>query len=235
MAIQSRNRTPNGATTSANARQNASSHSITATQATALTLAYACFIAFCIYAILWVPPVVPATAPSTEFSEARALAHVAALATDIGGRQVSTPGVEAAAAYLLEQLDEIERHPHFRTDILFDVVRESASGAVNFNFLGTNVTNVYTNLTNIVVRVATPRTDALASEAQRRGIDPPKALLVNAHFDSTMGTSGASDCASCVGIMLELLRALATDATWELEAPLIVLFNGGEETLMQAR
>lgn len=33
--------------------------------------------------------------------------------------------------------------------------------------------------------------------------------------------------------MLELLRALATNATWELDAPLVVLFNGGEETLMQ--
>lgn len=229
MATQSRNRKP--PQQPIDTQQ--TNRSITAQQATVLTAAYAALIAFCVYAILWTPPVVPATAPSTQFSEARALAHVAALATDIGERQVSTPGVEAAARYLLEQLDEIERHPHFRTDIDFDFFRETASGAVNFNFLGTNVTNVYTNLTNIVVRVATPRTHALAEQARKQGADPPKSLLVNAHFDSTMGTAGASDCASCVGIWLEVLRALATDATWELDAPLIVLLNGGEETLMQ--
>jgi Zn-dependent M28 family amino/carboxypeptidase len=58
-------------------------------------------------------------------------------------------------------------------------------------------------------------------------------VLVNGHFDTTLGSPGAADCASCVGIMLEIVRAL-THATRLPAAPIVFLFNGGEETFMQA-
>lgn len=44
-----------------------------------------------------------------------------------------------------------------------------------------DIANVYNNLTNIVIRI-TPRGAAAAKT---------KAVLVNAHYDSTLGTAGA--------------------------------------------
>ena len=47
--------------------------------------------------------------------------------------------------------------------------------------------------------------------------------------------TGASDCASCVGVLLELARVLVADPTIKLSAPVVFLFNGAEETFLQAR
>ena len=46
--------------------------------------------------------------------------------------------------------------------------------------------------------------------------------------------TGASDCASCVGLFLEVARALVADPKTTLDAPLVFLFNGGEEALLLA-
>ena len=57
------------------------------------------------------------------------------------------------------------------------------------------IANVYQNLTNVVLRIA-PKGAAAARPA----------VLVNSHYDSTLGSVGASDAASCVCVMLELAR-----------------------------
>lgn len=45
--------------------------------------------------------------------------------------------------------------------------------------------------------------------------------------------AGASDCASCCGVLLELARTIITDPGVPLAAPLVFLLNGGEETFLQ--
>lgn len=45
---------------------------------------------------------------------------------------------------------------------------------------------------------------------------------------------GASDCGACVGVMLETARTLLADPTTQLKAPVLFLFNGGEESLLLA-
>ena len=77
-----------------------------------------------------------------------------------------------------------------------------------------------------------------AVTTQRRvasaGVSPAvKGLLIASHFDSGLGSPGASDAASCIGVMLEMARALAADGNSTLAAPVVFLFNGGEETLSQ--
>lgn len=176
----------------------------------------------CLNLVLWVPNPQQEAAPPNVFSEWRALQHTRALADDIGERQVSQPGVESGAQYLLQQVEQLIYMPSTREDLTIEFERQQVSGAVNFQFIGCNITNAYKNLTNVVVRV-TPR------KPQTR-----HAFLVNAHFDSTIGTAGASDCASCVAVGLEALRVLVSDPTMQLLAPVVFLFNGGEETLMQA-
>lgn len=61
------------------------------------------------------------------------------------------------------------------------VVLEQATGAVDLEFLHTRFTNAYINLTNVVL-VLTP------TAAKK---DTP-AVLLNAHFDSTLGSPGLS-------------------------------------------
>ena len=47
--------------------------------------------------------------------------------------------------------------------------------------------------------------------------------------------TGASDCASCVGVLLELARVLVENPAIKLTSPVVFLFNGAEETFLQAR
>lgn len=82
------------------------------------------------------------------------------------------------------------------------------------------VTNSYSNLSNVVLRLA----------ARAGGKAGGKAVLLNAHFDSTVGTAGASDDLVPVGVALEVLRALLHGPA--LPRPVIVLLNGAEESLM---
>lgn len=46
--------------------------------------------------------------------------------------------------------------------------------------------------------------------------------------------TGASDCATPVGVMLEAARTFIANADIHLTAPIIFLVNGAEETLSQA-
>lgn len=45
--------------------------------------------------------------------------------------------------------------------------------------------------------------------------------------------AGASDCASCCGVLLELARTIIADASVPIPAPLVLLLNGAEETFLQ--
>ena len=46
--------------------------------------------------------------------------------------------------------------------------------------------------------------------------------------------AGASDCASCVGVALEVARVLVQNPKLELPAPVTFLLNGGEEPILPA-
>ena len=182
------------------------------------------------HAFVVVPPPLPVDAPAGLFAEGRALATTSFLADTIGHRQVSTPGEEKAAKYLLSQAKRIaiDARQH-RPDLHVLVEREYVSGALSTQHVfGFEIANVYNGLTNIVLRIAP--TNHKESETENR----PRSVLVNAHYDSTIGSPGASDAASCVGIALEMARTIVANASLPLSSPIIFLFNGGEETLMQA-
>ena len=46
--------------------------------------------------------------------------------------------------------------------------------------------------------------------------------------------AGASDCAGCVGVALEVARVAIASPKLQLPAPLMLLLNGGEETVLTA-
>jgi len=62
----------------------------------------------------------------------------------------------------------------------------------------------YVDLTNIIVRISN---GTIAGKEH--------AILVNSHIDSTPPSAGAADDALPVGVMLECIRVLIHDKTWE--------------------
>ena len=174
------------------------------------------------------PAALPADAPMELFSEARALAHARALADDIGVRVVGTAGVEAAERYVAAAARDLaSRARATRPDLDVDFLTHRPTGSFRLNFLNHDIANAYTNLPNVAVRVRA-RTAAGKTRKETRSV------LLNAHFDTTLGSPGGADCASCVGILLEQLRVLLHPGSAPPRAPIIFLLNGGEETFMQA-
>lgn len=130
-----------------------------------------------------VPPPLPADAPLSAFSEGRALQHLRVLTKDIGQRQVTTPGLRLAADYLHRVCSDLAASAAGRRDISITVDRELVSGSVAMEFLGSNFTNAYEHLENIICYIA----PTLPPGAPER-----KALMVVAHHDSAIATTGAA-------------------------------------------
>ena len=99
------------------------------------------------------------------------------------------------------------------------------------------MTNVFSNLTNVVVRV---RFGARSNASSTSNNDEWPALLVNSHFDTPLGSNGAVDARTPISAMLETLRALVHSDEETLEklskarTAVVFLFNGGEEVLQMA-
>ena len=99
---------------------------------------------------------------------------------------------------------------------------ERVSGAIVDWVFKKHLINVYRHLTNVVLFVG-PKDGRNKS-----------AVLLNAHYDSALGSPGAADCGSCVGVGLEVVRTLI-ERNDPLPRPIVLLLNGGEETLLQVR
>lgn len=82
---------------------------------------------------------------------------------------------------------------------------------------------MYNNITNVVAKISWKE---LPQEESR-------SILINSHYDTVSGSSGASDDAVGVACMMETIRALSKGPP--LHHPIIFLFNGAEESLMQVR
>ncbi|XP_071690909.1 uncharacterized protein [Rutidosis leptorrhynchoides] len=157
-------------------------------------------------------------APLDRFSEARAIEHVRVLAHEIDGRQEGRQGLHDAAKYIRTQLETLKDRAG--SNVRVEIEESIVNGSFNMMFLGHSLSLGYRNHTNIVMRVS-----SLESK------DTEASVLLNAHFDSPVGSPGASDCGSCVASILELAR-LTIDSGWAPPKPLIFLFNGAEELFM---
>lgn len=64
-------------------------------------------------------------------------------------------------------------------------------------------------------------------------LDHSRQEAVRVHLDLCKhGVAGASDCASCVAVALELARLMVADRQIKLSAPVVFLLNGGEEAFL---
>ena len=155
-----------------------------------------------------------------EFIAGNARKHLEDIAS-LGIRHVGNPANEIHAKNMIVQkVEEIRATASKNVEI--EISLQYPSGHYFLDFLG-GMTHLYHNVTNIVVRFS------------RKGTAPEHAFLINAHFDSALGTVAASDDIVSCATMLEVLRSLSAEPHPLLaEHTLIFLFNGAEETILQA-
>jgi hypothetical protein len=131
------------------------------------------------------PPKVAETGIAASFTQDHARnahLHVEALCA-MGSRTIGSYQNEILAPkYLIQQLIAIRATAG--ADIDVQIAVQHPSGAFTTPFLG-GIVNVYENVTNVICRIA------------HRQRPPPGAgagaILVNAHFDSSLGSPGAGD------------------------------------------
>ncbi|XP_005177919.1 endoplasmic reticulum metallopeptidase 1 [Musca domestica] len=134
----------------------------------------------------------------------------------IGPKVVGSPANEQVAVhFLLSEIANIKEDA--RLD-LFEIEEDVqvASG----NYVLWKMVNYYQAIQNVVVRVS------------RKNSNSTAALLINSHYDSVPGSSGAGDAGMMIVIMLETMRIITKYDT-PLEHPIVFLFNGAEENPLQ--
>ncbi|MBN1204938.1 MAG: M28 family peptidase [Myxococcaceae bacterium] len=145
------------------------------------------------------PAPVPAEAPPTVFSEARALPLLQHLAGEIGSRPLGSLENDRAAEFLAQRLKEIPG---------LEVELQETRGAL----VDTEYAFPY-RVRNVLARLP--------------GQEPGAAVLVSAHYDSTPDGAGAGDNGVAVAAAVEVARALAAGP--RPRHSVLFNFNGGEE------
>ncbi|CAN8004518.1 unnamed protein product [Ixodes hexagonus] len=155
------------------------------------------------------------------FVGSRAKSRLAELVS-LGPRSVGSYENEVAAVdYLLRQLEHIRDRARPAHHVQLTVQRPNGSFFLGFI---DGFTSTYRNIQNVIARIA-PRGSESAGDKRH-------SVLVNCHFDTAPASPGASDDAINCAIMLEMLQVLSQrpDA---LRHPVIFLFNGAEENILQ--
>ncbi|KAF9184811.1 hypothetical protein BGZ51_003124 [Haplosporangium sp. Z 767] len=163
----------------------------------------------------------------TQFSEANVRELTAHLSEDIGLRLIGTEQVEETEKYLIKEIKAFKDQSKIKAARgtvglpNFDMWIQVDDGSHRFDFMSKVVMKMYTNMTNIIVRLSCgPECDE-------------NSILLNAHYDTTLGSPGAADDALGVGVLMELIRILSQRPALKKNS-IVFLFNGGEETLQDA-
>ena len=167
----------------------------------------------------WLPePVAPSS--SNQFSAARARRHMEDLVS-LGVRNVGSQANEIHAKNLLiQKVRAIQATASKELEV--ELLVQATSGGYYLDFLG-GMTHIYHNVSNVIVKVS------------KRASSSEHAFLINAHYDSSLGAVSASDDAVSCGTMLEALQILTSEPVPMVpEHDIIFLFNGAEETGLQA-
>ena len=146
------------------------------------------------------PAVVPADAPATEFSAARALEHLKVIARE--PHPAGSPESARVREYILSRLRALGLDPVVQTTTV-----------VRYNPKWGDRPAMAATVSNIVVPMFWH--------------EPANAVMLAAHYDSVPSGPGASDDGSGVATLLETARALAAGP--RLRNGILLLFTDGEE------
>jgi hypothetical protein len=83
------------------------------------------------------------------------------------------------------------------------------------------ITNRFTSVTNIAVRLTNAKANANAHANANTG-----SILINTHYDSALGGLGATDAGALVAVMMEMLRNIlnSDEQHFSLNYPLVSFF-----------
>ncbi|KAG0003762.1 hypothetical protein BGZ80_011579 [Entomortierella chlamydospora] len=162
-----------------------------------------------------------------QFSEENVRQVVRHMTQDIGYRIVGTEQELETKDYLIKELSSLQEHAKLeslRSGLRlpnFDMWVQVGDGSHRFDFMSKVVMKMYTNMTNIIVRLSCgPECDE-------------NSILLNAHYDTTLGSPGAADDALGCGVMMEIIRIMSLRPAPKKNS-VVFLFNGGEESLQDA-
>lgn len=117
---------------------------------------------------------------------------------------------------MIDQVTEVRDTANSEVEVEVDYfhARPGATQLTGGLFKGKSL--VYSGLKHVVVRLH-PKYEDSALE---------NAILISSHIDTVITAPGAGDCSSCVGVLLELVRALSH---WGqgFKHSIIFLFNTG--------
>ncbi|XP_065085133.1 endoplasmic reticulum metallopeptidase 1-like [Ochlerotatus camptorhynchus] len=140
---------------------------------------------------------------------------------DFGPKPIGSEANEKLAAnYIKREIELIEASKHPNQQLLIE--HQLVTGGHSVGFMGHPLTSLYRNLQNLVVKLVSEHDD---------GTSP--ALLLNCHFDTVASSPGASDDGASCCVMLEIMRVLSREPKRNRHS-IIFLFNGAEETSLQA-
>ncbi|KAG0041555.1 hypothetical protein BGZ83_001659 [Gryganskiella cystojenkinii] len=163
----------------------------------------------------------------TQFSEANVRKITQKLAGEIGLRLVGTIQMVDAEEYALREIKSMQEQALIATARgaqnlpKFETWVQVNDGSHRFNFMSKVVMKMYTNMTNVVVRLSC-------------GLEcDENSILLNGHLDTTLGSPGAVDDGLGVATLMELIRVLSLRPALKKNS-IIFLLNGGEESLQDA-
>lgn len=201
---------------------------------------FVCFV-FIHWHFWWTPdPEVPLNDRKgmAQFSETIARGHIKHLSETIGFRQVGTKAHVEAVDLIRSELERIAddaktiaaargyEAPEMEVEVLY------GTGSHRFDIAGKVVHKLYQKIPSVVARISCgPACDG--PDRSQRWSRP--AVLLNSHLDTNYGSQGAADAASGIAIMLEVARIMMhSPLKREMKNPVVLLFNGAEESLQDA-
>lgn len=161
--------------------------------------------------------------PQAPFDTVRAMRHVRIIAAR--PRWVSTKALDEAMRYIYSELDALKPvADNHGMELDLEYMR-SGPGSYVVDIANIDLVTSYSNLSNVVARL---RPKHLPYDTDMR------TLLINAHVDSAVSAPGASDNVCGVGVVMEVIRCIASSDVLKLSRPLVLLFNGAEEAVLPA-
>ncbi|KAI6659354.1 Endoplasmic reticulum metallopeptidase 1-like [Oopsacas minuta] len=176
-----------------------------------------------VYYFLFKLPTVTDDGKNRDFSVKQARYYLENI-TSYGVRQVgSKSNEEQTPQYLTQALNQIMNNSK---ELAYEIEVTRNSGNFLLNILTKKPwVNIYKNVGSVVIRV------------HKKSIRTKHSLLINAHYDSALDSPAASDDAVSCAIMLEVLNSIVGEVDsgkYDFDTELIMLFNGAEETFLQA-
>ncbi|KAI7894554.1 uncharacterized protein EV154DRAFT_437984 [Mucor mucedo] len=167
----------------------------------------------------------------SDFSEHNAIKIISHLSDTLGYRIVGTIEEKQSYEYIEQEIQQYKSDAEGITNApKFDIWVQQATSAHRFDIMDKMVLKAYTNVTNIVVRLSCP----IDPQNPENRACEENAVLLNSHFDTTLGSPGATDDGSGTAVMMDIIRVLSRRDWSTYKNSIVFLFNGAEESLQDA-